>query len=155
MVPPRDLPNSRAHRKRPAEATLNSRNLGGDVRFTFWMRFFRLPSLDLSAALASKDALTFALTFCRRDWTNFTLTSDSNNADVISLRVASRTLGTVRVNGGSGYSERTFSSTTGARFRDESAAFSFLPKSARTIECRSLICHTGPANRHVASRWVR
>ena len=55
------------------------------------MRFFRLESLDLSAALLSRVALTFALTFCRRDETSFTLTSDSRRAAVISLSVASRT----------------------------------------------------------------
>lgn len=58
---------------------------------TFCMRFFRLVSLDLSVALLSRVAFTFAFTFCRRDPTSLTLTSDSRRAAVISLSVASRT----------------------------------------------------------------
>lgn len=59
---------------------------------TFWIRFFRFVSFPLSAALASRDALTFALTFCLSDATSFTFTSDSKRAAVISLSIESRTL---------------------------------------------------------------
>jgi hypothetical protein len=54
------------------------------------MRFFRFVSF-LSAAFPSKAALTFALTFCRKDETSLTLTSDSSSAAVISLSVVSKT----------------------------------------------------------------
>src|ERR1700683_5329399 len=62
---------------------------------TFWMRFFRFVSF-LSAAFPSKAVFTLALTFCRKDATNLTFTSDSSNAAVISLRVASRSFSGVQ-----------------------------------------------------------
>src|SRR5271170_1070054 len=53
------------------------------------MRVFLFASFDLSPSRAS---LTLAFTFCRKEATSFTLTSDSSNAAVISFRVPSRTL---------------------------------------------------------------
>src|ERR1700691_4955479 len=98
------------------------------------MRFFRFVSF-LSAAFPSKAALTLALTFCRKDATNLTFTSDSSNAAVISLSVASRTFSGVQsiLHKIGNERKQTFSSTTGARFRDESAALSLRPRSVRTI----------------------
>lgn len=100
------------------------------------MRFFRFVSLPLSPALASKDALTFALTFCRNDATSLTLTSDSSRAAVISFSVASRTLRLdyeFHDHGIAHTQERTFSSTMGALLREERAALSLRPKSAKTM----------------------
>jgi hypothetical protein len=58
----------------------------------FCMRVFLFDSFDLSVVLLSRASLTLAFTFCRKEATSFTLTSDSSNAAVISFRVPSRTL---------------------------------------------------------------
>lgn len=57
---------------------------------TFWTTCFRFPSFPLSTPLSSV-LLTFDLTFCLSEATNFTLTSDSSSAEQTSFSSASRT----------------------------------------------------------------
>ena len=133
MAQLQDPPRRQAHRKRPSLYQIMQRSLLTN-RLTFWMRCLRLISF-FSTALTSREALTFVLTFCRKEATNLTLISDSSNAAVISLSVASNTLCVIyqEIKKQTNTDSQTFSSTTGARFKDDRAAFNLRPRSARTI----------------------